>query len=1142
MKKLLIIIFFSFYSYAFSIDPNLMYGLGSVKNVPAEYNPVIGLSFLKFGIIKSWLESSAQNSVIALTRLLFRSEGQSLDALPISYLTPETIGHIVKIIDDHKNNLDQLQQAIIEYLKTLPEFKNVSDLPEGVTALLDLMVDGLRYVNATTVYPKGAVQSLLLAYLCAISESRDDIQEYFQGFLDDSNFVLPLTQGARKITKKSETEEKTVYKNYFCSMQKSQNLDSFISSFANTSTPYDALQNLVLLFFNFKDGSLIPNNNPSSLINYIDAANLGTIMRIFEQYSSSQELVKELQNYLVGLNIKNRVTGEFLNEESFRPLLIDLSESLNLTKGKNAKYSYTFFEDILHGCVCSRLNSVKDIENYCKGFFVHVTDNLIDAKKKEFACCLSKYPSEGNDDKHEKEEPWELEFEHGHGHKEGHDKDNFEEVADEIVERSVLFDLQNEQVENSVEAIITELVKMRNWQEKIKDDSTDSSNQTTPVLPFSVGGFYTMKKRAARQKALQQETELFAKTCRELKNLDGVVYQRIETKQSSNLKSQTLAFAAGFKPDVDVSREKKKKKSTESSADNQTERSQSGKGDASNKPATSSPKSKSVPSRLVSVIADPENPAIIPVVGFTAQADLKLVENEPYNKIIFDIQDSTKIVARQLDLNVVDQKIIIPPSANLDCTGMQPTVANLALGLQKVFGLTIIPRQKIHVLVEPEVAAQYFDAICKKMNWDFDVSEFDVSRPFELKIGTTKIVIDLNMQRKKTVPRVKKQENELIETQLLLPASEMKYEGALIIPPPQPKLPVVNFNSSTVQNVPESLVATILLTGLAQAQEIEKYQKFAESLQWIKNIQILLQAHRALFEFVSLIAPKPYERVMSKLNDIMSSKNQYLVGYELQNFFEDSESTYRQGITQADINQYFEYAPIESIQSLLSEFNKFPSSTQKYDLLMSNDFSAESVGSLFERIPTEDLLELFDDMSSQQRLDILKKIPQASFKSFVDDLSMQDFDTLSKGMNKKDLEQLQNIKVSETQNLYDVYFKEFISSYQHQQLGKSAKYITIDELQHMNMKELEELASQRQKAYDQWRTGTLEHHQLRPNPIDTPVQRNVLPIRVPMIPPVVGYRRYLQAGSLRHYLAEHGGDVARRVARDVVRSGMHGLK
>ena len=223
---------------------------------------------------------------------------------------------------------------------------------------------------------------------------------------------------------------KKIYKNYFCYVQNNQALDNFIDSFANKTTPHDGLQNLVLLFFNLRDGNLVPNKTPSSLMNYIDVAHLGAMMRIIEQYNDPKELVEKLQDYLLGLNLRNRITGEFLDQESFKPLLVDLSESLMLTQGKNIKYSHRFFENILHGCICSRLHTIKDIEDYCNGFFVHVTDDLIDKKKKEFSCCLNKQPSSDDEEKYEKEEDWQSRLEEEYGHEESYD---FETIADEMV-------------------------------------------------------------------------------------------------------------------------------------------------------------------------------------------------------------------------------------------------------------------------------------------------------------------------------------------------------------------------------------------------------------------------------------------------------------------------------------------------------------------------------------------------------------------------------------------------------------------------------------------------------------------------------------------------------------------------------------
>jgi hypothetical protein len=1163
MKKLLAILLLSFYAYAFSIDPNVMYGLGSVENVPAEDNPVIGLSFLKLGIIKSWLEGSDKDPVVGLTRLLFRLEGASLDAVAIAYLTPEAIGHIVKIMADHQDNLDQVKQAIINYLTMLSEFKSSTDIPEDVDALLDLMVDSLQYVATTTVYPKGGVQSLLLGYLCAISESRDDIQSYFQGYLDDSDFVLPLTQDTTTVTTKAKIGEKKIYKNYFCPVQKSKELDSFIKSFAERSKPYDALQHLVLLFFNFKDGVLTPNRTPSSLMNYIDVAHLGAMMRMIEQYNDAQELVEKLQNYLVGLKIKNRVTGQFLDEESFRPLLIDLSESLNLTEGKNLKYSHSFFESVLHGCVCSRLNSVKDIEDYSKGFFVHATDSLIDGKKKEFACCLStSLPAGNGNEKNEKEEPWELEFEHEPGHEEGYhiDGDDFDEVADAIVERTVLLDLQKAQAENSVESIVFELVKMREMEEKIKIEGQSFPTQTAQAIP---GGFYTMKKRAERQKALQQEAELFAKICKDLKNLPGVVYQRVETKDSSGLGAQALAIAAGFKPggataygSTVYSKVKKTKDSANTGPENQEKISNylkekkkpSSKGDDSSQPKPK-PKPKPVPRKLETVIAAPKSPAIVSVAGFVSSAGLSLAKDESDKGILLDTKAFSLRVPQSLSLAVVERKdldvAVIPPSAKVDCVGMQPTLGNLALGLQKVLGLKTIPDQDVHhVMIDYTIAAEYFNRICRQTGMSFDLSQFDPSRPFTVKFGTKKYVINLNMQRNiKAVLDTESSKEEQPRQEVLVAAASMSYQGALIVPPKPENLPQFRISrSENLVGVSENLVASLLLTGFVQAQEIQKDQKLAETLQWMKNIQLLLKAQRALFEFVTLITPKPYERVMSKIDEIMS-KQKDLVGYNLQTFFNDPESEYRQGITAQDINQYFEYAPVESIQSLLSEFNKL-TERQKYNLFVDSSFSSQALGALFERTPIENLLTLFNDMNPQQKLNILKKIPQEVLKGFINDLSIDDFDVLASGMQAAGLlKELQSLPVSKDQTLRDI-FHEALLLHGQQDLKGMREYLTLDDMKGMkNLQEIRELALQRQQDYRKWQARRFTSpDEIASRDLPATGSRPGLSAGLPtrtFVP--VTAKRYLNPGSIKHYIAEHGKELAETAVRAAARGAAHGL-
>ena len=487
-------------------------------------------------------------------------------------------------------------------------------------------------------------------------------------------------------------------------------------------------------------------------------------------------------------------------------------------------------------------------------------------------------------------------------------------------------------------------------------------------------------------------------------------------------------------------------------------------------------------------------------------------------------------VNQQINLPVDYNNLVIASSRDLHCAGMQPTMGNLALGLQKVLGLKIIPDEDIHLILDSSIAAQYFNKICKKANWKFDLSQFNFSKPFKIKIGEKTVVINLNMQRELMLPTSQQEERSEDRTSLAgqlglkviqMSIQEEDVKPKIIVPLEFSRLPTLSpdllYRFSKVK-MPESLD---LATHLAGLFDLKGTQNF-----WIEPWAKSIRGRTLLIPTKS--TQKPYERVISKLNEIMSK--QILVEYFLQEFFKDSNSKYRKGITQQDINQYFEDAPIEDIQHLLSEINKFEGSNKYYFFI--EDFSSNALSSLFERMPIKNLLQLFDDMNSQQKLNILKKIPQKSFKSFIDELSMQDFALLFQNMSKDRLEELQKLKVSDTQDFYDLYFKKFMESY-----GPS-RSITVSEqaLQNMNMEQLQRLALEHERTLRTatWRARTTREQEGLPdrpaegNPPRTTRPIGLYPHAIPMIPPINIRRINAQdiANNLRRGIHEAAHSVS----------------
>ncbi|MBI2345046.1 hypothetical protein HYV10_03175 [Candidatus Dependentiae bacterium] len=1138
MKKILIMLLIIFRSYTFSIDPNLMYGLGAINGVSIVDNPVIGLSFLKLGIIQSWLESSLNNAVVKLANNLFKLKNNSIESIKVVYLSPEHIGHLLQIIRNNENNIGQLQQSVRNYLELLQGFKDDSMLPK-------LIADGLQYINTSTVYPQGAVQAIMLGYLCDISQTREEIQAYYQGLLNDFSFKLPSssivpivdTKSDLKspssnvvpvVDKKSKKNEIAVVNNYFCCIPDTRELQSFIKSFAQSGRAYDALQNLVLLFFNYKNGNLVPKVETNSLINYLSVTHLGTMMKIIKEESDPEILTKKLGDYLVGLRILNRATGKFLDDQDFKPLLENLSQSVILTQGKAGKYSHDFFENILRGCICTRFVTQKDIENYSKGLFVHATPDLIFQEEQQFACCVrKKYPQEVSSNEQEKKSSSIASSDFDHEHDEIEDQ-----ISDAIVERTLELDLSNSQSENSVEAIIFKLVEIKERQENLVQNDQGLSSNLSQAVSFAPGSFYSIKKRQERQRSLQNQMIRFANIREKLTNLEGVSYQRLEVKTDSGV--YPIAYATKFfetiindGPEDDEDKFKDEAVENQVSmqephSDKDQESAQGIKsipqalskksGDAGGSKKDSANNSSAAKARTKNLVEIPislQSPTLMPYASFVTTKGTELVSGIDRNPLDFDSND-IKSKGINAEINR-DNEVVIPYSLNISCSGMQPTMGNLALGLQKALNLSIIPREEIHLLIDPGVAAEYFNKICSEFNWNFDSSGFDLRKPFVLKIGEQRIVISLNMQRDLSVPQLE-QEYKGIP----LPSASLTVSREnTVVPLEFSRLPT--FPSDLLKNFlyyrpSESIAMSLIGSGLADSRDLG----YSKNIPWVMssvNTHGSLSRKSALQEIVI----QSYKLVESRLEQIMGG-TQGLKGYYLQNFFESTNDTLRAGITSKDIERYFEFAPEENINLVLSEINQL---TEKQRISLLNNLSKDSLNFLFNRASLENLLSLFNDMNQNQKNEILRKIPGNGLRRFIGKLSDEQRYDLFKDFNNDQMTQLgiSDVRLVKPERL------PIVSLYDDRYL-----------MQHPNLEEISRRSLQFYNMGGFSNTRPIDQNTLKEN--ELPTSRHLfLSPNYSLLSPLI-HRRSVGVRDVHKYVVAHSAEAV----REVLRAGTHGIK
>jgi len=206
-------------------------GIHQVAEVPSDYAPFWGLTFIEQGIAKLWymLSSKHLNKEIAsqftgvseldkagvlkilatqkntftekLVDQMFHMAGGTFNVTnapnnPVKYLKQRHIGRVLGMVHEglKQTDLKLMQEPMEKYLVSLnlldPSGKpfKAKDFRPFVSALIGAVGECL---GDKPLYPKNTAQGLLLGYLLAQSNDRSDLQEYFRGFLNDDTFVLP---------------------------------------------------------------------------------------------------------------------------------------------------------------------------------------------------------------------------------------------------------------------------------------------------------------------------------------------------------------------------------------------------------------------------------------------------------------------------------------------------------------------------------------------------------------------------------------------------------------------------------------------------------------------------------------------------------------------------------------------------------------------------------------------------------------------------------------------------------------------------------------------------------------------------------------------------------------------------------------
>lgn len=253
VNKFLVISVLIFYSgQNFTINPALLKGTHTIlAAVDTYYSPFAGLVFVEKGIAEQWYRLSSKFLIQDARELVKAARNEDLDQdiskekldqclsqyedlinsqkdtsvqklleflfvinpsgsfnltnaanNPVRYLTAKHIGGILRLIWQFEKSKDVTEAAYAQLQNNLESlladfaissiahkvFKAKEWRPFVVAIIKSLQeCNGL---NSKALYPSGTVQGILLGYMLERSETRQDLEEYFQEFLNDPTFIL----------------------------------------------------------------------------------------------------------------------------------------------------------------------------------------------------------------------------------------------------------------------------------------------------------------------------------------------------------------------------------------------------------------------------------------------------------------------------------------------------------------------------------------------------------------------------------------------------------------------------------------------------------------------------------------------------------------------------------------------------------------------------------------------------------------------------------------------------------------------------------------------------------------------------------------------------------------------------------------
>lgn len=314
-QKILILITIFNYSCIHSISPKLLKGTHNIQGVPADFSPVMGLSFLEWDIAEQWYKLSSAIQAKQLAEVL-------------------------------KNN--PTAEATYPGLSNLIDSKDATNTERLIISMFHIAGGTFNITNADGnpvkyVTPKDIGKILKVVY------KWNDALQNPDKLNEAKNDALAKTRAVKEKIKTLDAENKQLNSQISKAQLSGKSSDEKISSAAK--------QNLTQL----KTALSLKQKEIERYQNLIKKQ----IDPTSKDFVASG-LRHELSNLCMGFGYKNG--SNLFQEKDWKSFLDSLVGSIKESMGVDASYAKNTAEGILLGYMLQKSNTRKDLQDYFKGF------------------------------------------------------------------------------------------------------------------------------------------------------------------------------------------------------------------------------------------------------------------------------------------------------------------------------------------------------------------------------------------------------------------------------------------------------------------------------------------------------------------------------------------------------------------------------------------------------------------------------------------------------------------------------------------------------------------------------------------------------------------------------------------------------